>query len=81
MMLRAGLGWGNLPEHVVREDLRARKLVEIRPAAWGPNEHTLHLSAIYRSDARFGPAHRWLLEQLEIHCARDAATAKEKRRS
>ncbi len=71
MMLRAGLGWGNLPEHVVRDDLRARRLVAIQPAAWGKDEHTLHLSAVYRSDTTFGPAHRWLLEQLAIHCAKE----------
>ena len=75
MMLRAGLGWGNLPEHVVRDDLRSRKLVAIRPAAWGKDEHTLHLSAIHRKDATFGPAHRWLLAQLEVFCRRDAGTA------
>ena len=74
MMLRAGLGWGNLPEHVVRDDLRAKRLVAIQPAAWGKDEHTLHLSAVYRSDATFGPAHRWLLEQLEIHCAKEVLT-------
>lgn len=73
MMLRAGLGWGNLPEHVVREDLRARRLVAIRPAAWGIDEHKLYLSAIYRSDTMFGPAHRWLLKELATLCKRDAA--------
>ncbi|MEO7730014.1 MAG: LysR family transcriptional regulator, partial [Kofleriaceae bacterium] len=26
-LLRAGLGWGNLPAHLVRDDLRARRLV------------------------------------------------------
>jgi DNA-binding transcriptional LysR family regulator len=79
MMLRAGLGWGNLPEHVVRDDLRSRKLVAIRPASWGEGEHTLHLSAIYRSDAMFGPAHRWLLTQLEIFCARESGTVKRRK--
>ncbi len=74
MMLRAGLGWGNVPEHVARDDLRSGKLVAIRPAAWGKDEHTLHLSAIYRNDATFGPAHRWLLAQLAFFCRRDAGT-------
>jgi len=64
-LLRAGLGWGNLPEHLVREDLRARRLVAIRVEAWGEDEHKLYLSAVYRADATFGPAHRWLLAQLE----------------
>lgn len=74
MMLRAGLGWGNLPEHLVREDLRARALVAIRPEAWGEGEHTLHLAAVYRGDTTFGPAHRWLLEQLEVLCLRETKT-------
>ncbi len=71
-MLRAGLGWGNLPEHLVRDDLAAGKLVAIQPAAWGADEHTLHLSAIYRSQTVFGPAHRWMLDQLKALCAREA---------
>jgi DNA-binding transcriptional LysR family regulator len=75
MMLRAGLGWGNLPEHVVRDDLRSGKLVAIRPAAWGEDEQKLHLYAIYRTDSVFGPAHRWMLKQLGALCARDTGGA------
>ena len=71
-MIRAGLGWGNLPEHVVRDDLRARRLQRIRPKAWGDDEHTLHLVAVYRKDTVFGPAHRWVLAQLSELCAREA---------
>ncbi len=81
VMLRAGLGWGNLPEHLVRDDLRAKRLVAIRPEAWGRDEHTLYLSAIYRTDTTFGPAHRWLLAQLESFCARDAGLAERRSRS
>jgi DNA-binding transcriptional LysR family regulator len=71
-MLRANLGWGNLPEHLARDDLRKKKLIAIRPAAWGEDEHKLYLSAVYRSDAIFGPAHLWLLAELEALCLRDA---------
>jgi DNA-binding transcriptional LysR family regulator len=70
-LLRAGLGWGNLPEHLVREDVRAGRLVKLRVEAWGEDEHTLFLSAVYRADVTFGPAHRWLLAQLEQLCLRD----------
>ena len=70
-LLRAGLGWGNLPEHLVRDDLHNRRLRQIRVEAWGEDEHTLHLSAIYRGDVTFGPAHRWLLAHLEHLCLRD----------
>jgi DNA-binding transcriptional LysR family regulator len=75
-LLRAGLGWGNLPEHLVRDDLRARRLVQIRVEAWGEDEHTLYLSAVYRGAVTFGPAHRWLLhylEQLQLREARAPA--------
>lgn len=72
-LLRAGLGWGNLPEHLVRDDLRAGRLVKLRVEAWGEDEHTLYLSAVYRGDVTFGPAHRWLLAQLEQLCLRDDA--------
>ena len=71
-LLRAGLGWGNLPEHLVRDDVRAGTLVRLKIEAWGDDEHTLYLSAVYRSNVTFGPAHRWLLAQLEGLCMRDA---------
>jgi DNA-binding transcriptional LysR family regulator len=67
-LLRAGLGWGNLPEHVVRDDLRAGRLVELRPRAWSRDQHRLQLSAIYRADAALGPAHRWMLDRLSHLC-------------
>lgn len=67
-LVRAGLGWGNLPEHVVRADLRARRLVAIRPDGWGEDEMMLPLCAIHRTDAVFGPAHRWLLQELSASC-------------
>jgi DNA-binding transcriptional LysR family regulator len=80
LMLRAGLGWGNLPEQLVREDLRTRALVAIRPEAWGEQEYVLQLSAIYRSDTTFGPAHRWVLEQLEQLCAQELAPPRTRNR-
>lgn len=72
-LLRAGLGWGNLPEHLVRDDLRTRRLIALRVGAWGKDEHKLYLSAVYRGDVTFGPAHRWLLAQLEQLSMRNAA--------
>jgi DNA-binding transcriptional LysR family regulator len=71
-LLRAGLGWGNLPAHLVHDDLSAGRLVKIAVEAWGEDEHKLYLSAVYRSDVTFGPAHRWLFDHLEHLCLRDA---------
>jgi DNA-binding transcriptional LysR family regulator len=78
-LLRAGLGWGNLPEHLVHDDVRAGRLVRIRVEAWGDDEHTLYLSAVFRGDVTFGPAHRWLLTQLEGLCLRDADRSNQRR--
>ena len=78
-LLRAGLGWGNLPEHLVHDDVRAGRLVRIRVEAWGDDEHTLYLSAVFRGDVTFGPAHRWLLAQLEDLCLRDADHSNQRR--
>jgi DNA-binding transcriptional LysR family regulator len=80
-LLIAGNGWGNLPEHMVRDDLRRGKLVPIRPEAWGEDEHTLHLSAIYRSDTIFGPAHRWLVKNLQELCVSETRPVREPRGS
>ncbi len=74
-LLVAGLGWGNLPAHLVADDLRAGRLVAIRPAAWADDEHTLHLAAVFRTGASIGPAHRWVLAELERLCTRDASPA------
>lgn len=68
-LLRAGLGWGNLPAAMVEDDLRAGRLVAIRPEAWADDEHTLHLSAVHRSDTILGPAHRWIVDRLATLCA------------
>jgi DNA-binding transcriptional LysR family regulator len=71
MMLRAGLGWGTLPEHLVREDLRSKRLVAVQPAGWNEHDSRLSLYGIYRSDTTIGPAHRWLLDELGKQCASD----------
>lgn len=65
MMLRAGLGWGNLPDHVVKEDLAAGRLVALRLAPWGESDGLLGFAAIHLRDAALGPAHRWVLEQVQ----------------
>ena len=63
-----GLGWGNLPEPTVAEDLGQGRLVRIRPVAWTEDQHTLHFFAIHRADEPLGRAHAWLLEKLEERC-------------
>lgn len=67
-MLRAGLGWGNLPAHFARPDIKKGQLVRIRPESWADDEHAIHLGLVYRRDVTLGPAHRWVLDQLAVLC-------------
>jgi len=78
-MLRAGLGFGNLPEHMARTDLKSGRLVRIRPAAWGEAEHVLSLSVVHRPGLAMGPATRWLVTRMAELCARDLGPAPRKR--
>jgi len=63
-LLKAGLGWGGMPFHMVRTDidsglLAVLELEEARPNAMIP------LSIIYRTDSPPGPAGRWLLDRIK----------------
>jgi DNA-binding transcriptional LysR family regulator len=74
-LLRASLGWGNLPEHLIRGDLRTGKLVRIRPEAWADEDHALRFAAVTKSGVALGPAHRWVLDRLQTLCSIEAAPA------
>jgi DNA-binding transcriptional LysR family regulator len=61
----AGLGWGNLPEPLIEEDLRKGRLVRVVPQVFRKHALTLAMSAVYRRGPAFGPAHAWLVAKLE----------------
>jgi DNA-binding transcriptional LysR family regulator len=63
--LRAGLGFGGLPIHMLEEDLAGGSLVEITLAAMPPVVRELAMSAIYRTDSPPGPAGRWFISHLQ----------------
>lgn len=62
LLTLAGLGWGNLPEPLVRADLAAGRLARLPLAEWHERPYPLH--AIHRTDAPPGPAGRWLIERI-----------------
>ncbi len=70
-LLLGGLGWGNLPEHMVKADSAAGRLVRIRPTAWSDDEWQLSLALVHRPDLDQGPATRWLMERMVELCARE----------
>ncbi len=61
-LLRAGLGWGNLPEPLVREDLADGHLVRLQLVEQAETPFPLYL--IHRTDNPPGAASRWLMEQF-----------------
>jgi DNA-binding transcriptional LysR family regulator len=63
-LIRAGLGWGNLPVEMVHDDLKADTLVQLRMEEWGSKPMVAPLSSIVRTDLPLGPAGQWLLQQL-----------------
>jgi DNA-binding transcriptional LysR family regulator len=68
--LRAGLGFGVLPMHVIEADLTSGALVEITAESSPPEGYVIAMSAIYRTDNPPGPAGRWFIDRLKQQDAR-----------
>jgi DNA-binding transcriptional LysR family regulator len=60
VLLREGLGWGNMPRDMVAGDLAAGRLVELDLPEKPGDLYTL--SALWRRDTRLGPATSWLID-------------------
>lgn len=63
-MLLAGLGWGNMPSHMVEDDIARGRLKVIRPAELDPRKARLVMGCSYLTDDRLGPAAQWMLRYL-----------------
>lgn len=66
-LLREGIGWGNMPRHMVRDDLASGALVELDLPEKPGAQYTL--SAMWRRDARPGPATSWLIDAFRERLA------------
>ncbi|MHB8813969.1 MAG: LysR family transcriptional regulator [Steroidobacteraceae bacterium] len=62
--LKAGLGWGHMPLHMVKTDLDSGALVKIRVQGV-PRDTLMPMSVVFRKDAPPGPAGRALIAQLK----------------
>jgi DNA-binding transcriptional LysR family regulator len=61
-LLLAGVGWGNMPEPNVRDDLAAGRLVRLElPEA---KSGLYSFQAMYRTDQPPGPAAAWLIQRF-----------------
>ncbi|MGO4711375.1 LysR family transcriptional regulator [Bradyrhizobium sp. 2TAF24] len=68
-LLLAGVGWGSMPEPMVRDDLAAGRLVRLNLDNWENGAYPLQ--AVHRTDKPPGPAARWLMSQLREVLATD----------
>jgi len=74
--LKAGLGWGGMPLHVVEADLKTGDLVPLTLLE-ADSRILMSMSAIYRTDTPPGPAGRWLIDRLK----QSAEASPDRRRS
>jgi DNA-binding transcriptional LysR family regulator len=63
-MLLAGLGWGNMPSHLVQNDVAQGRLKAIRPMDFDSRAAQLVMCGAYLADHRLGPAGQWMIEHL-----------------
>ncbi len=61
--LKAGLGWGHMPLHMVKADLASGALVKIRVEGI-PRDPVMPMRMVFRKDAPPGPAARGFIAQL-----------------
>ncbi len=61
-LLKEGIGWGNMPRHMVAADLVSGALVELDLPEKPGDAYTL--SALWRRDKRPGPATHWLIDAI-----------------
>ena len=73
--LLGGLGYGGMPLHAVADDLKAKRLIELRIEDVPPGGLPLAMSAVYPTAAPPGPAGRWLIERLKL-CPAQVGAAK-----
>ncbi|MCD4863827.1 LysR family transcriptional regulator [Pseudomonas sp. PLB05] len=62
MLLREGIGWGNMPEPMVRDDMAVNRLVPLKLPDCPGGDY--QFDVIYRTDTPPGPAAKWLIERF-----------------
>ena len=75
--LRAGMGWGNMPWHLVREDVIHGRLKVLLSSFWPLSNTRIPMVLLTRRDYSPGPAGRWLLAEL-VSMSREMLEKQEK---
>ncbi|MDC0887053.1 LysR family transcriptional regulator [Altererythrobacter sp.] len=66
-LLKEGIGWGNMPRHMVRGDIASGRLAVLDLPEQPGDRYTL--SALWRRDQRLGPATSWLIDTIRAKLA------------
>ncbi|MBJ3775961.1 LysR family transcriptional regulator [Acuticoccus mangrovi] len=69
MLLKAGIGWGNMPEPMIRDDLAQGRLVRLEMPDTIAADYVMDV--VYRTDTPPGPAGAWLVERFRAQAAAD----------
>lgn len=70
--LRNGVGWGNMPQHMVSSDLADGTLVALDVEDMLLKGVTLMMAAFHRASEPPGPAGRWLIDDLKARYGQEA---------
>jgi DNA-binding transcriptional LysR family regulator len=74
-MLLTGLGWGNMPAHLVADDVAQGRLKIIRPREFDARTAQLVMCGTYLADHRLGPAGQWMIEHMSQSIVRNSSVA------
>jgi DNA-binding transcriptional LysR family regulator len=69
-MLLAGLGWGNMPAHLVADDIANGRLKVIRPREFDAKTAQLTMCGASLADHALGPAGQWMVDYLPVAIGR-----------
>ncbi|MDB5600717.1 MAG: DNA-binding transcriptional regulator, LysR family [Xanthobacteraceae bacterium] len=63
-LLLGGIGWGGMPEPMVRDDIESGRLVRLDLPDWRGGEYAMQVA--HKTETPPGPAGRWLIERLML---------------
>jgi DNA-binding transcriptional LysR family regulator len=63
-LLLSGIGWGGMPEPMVRADIEAGRLVHLDLRDWRGGQYAMQV--VHKTETPPGPAGRWLIERLVL---------------
>lgn len=72
--LRAGFGFGHMPQFMVEDDIASGKLRAVRVELPGNVRFVMPMYAAYRKDAPPGPAGQWLVQHLKRQIGSQSST-------